>query len=28
VLCSSIVGSNAKESWAVAVDKVLEHVAE
>ena len=28
VLCSSIVGSNAKESWAGAVDKVLEHVAE
>ena len=28
VLCSSIVGSNAKESWAGAVDKVLEHVVE
>lgn len=28
VLCSSIVGSNAKESWAGAIDKVLEHVGE
>lgn len=28
VLCSSIVGSNAKDSWAGAIDKVLEHVGE
>lgn len=28
VLCSAIVGSNAGESWAAAIDEVLEHVAE
>ena len=28
VLCSSIVGSNAKDSWAGAIDDVLEHVGE